>query len=114
MNGEDEARRPPADIEIGAVAKAKKLRFESKPETKLEFPDSAPTSGSNTERKNLPDEVEPGVTYRDVEVRWLARADVEARVLVDEDGNPLTDERGRPVREDGQGEAQADEGKAKS
>jgi hypothetical protein len=64
---------PPADIEIGAVAKAKKLRFNSKPETKLEFPDSAETSGSHTERKNLPDEVEPGVTYRDVEVRWRAR-----------------------------------------
>ena len=102
MSDEDDAKRsepPPADIEIGAVAKAKKLRFESKPETKLEFPDSAPTSGSHTERKNLPDEVEPGVTYRDVEVRWRARADVEARVLVDEDGNPI-DERGRLARED--------------
>jgi hypothetical protein len=101
MKDENDVQRaapPPADIEIGAVAKAKKLRFETKPETKLEFPDSAPTSGSHTERKNLPDEVEPGVTYRDVEVRWRARADVEARVLVDEDGNPLTHERGRPVR----------------
>jgi hypothetical protein len=83
---------PPADIEIGVVAKAKKLRFGSKPETNVEFPDSAPTSGTHTERKNLPDEVEPGVTYRDVEVRWLAEADVDARMLVDEDGNPLTDE----------------------
>jgi hypothetical protein len=100
MSDEDETRRPPADIEIGAVAKAKKLRFETKPETEVKFPDSAPSSGSHTERKNLPDEVEPGVTYRDVEVRWRARADVEARVLVDEDGNPLTDEQARPVRED--------------
>ncbi|HEX2467543.1 MAG TPA: hypothetical protein VHJ54_04995 [Solirubrobacterales bacterium] len=103
MNDENDAQRsapPPADIEVGAVAKAKKLRFETEPETKLEFPGSAPSSGSRTERKNLPDEVEPGVTYRDVEVRWLACADVEARVLVDEDGNPLTHEEGRPVRED--------------
>jgi hypothetical protein len=102
MKDQDATRRsaePPADVEIGAVAKAKKLRFERKPETEVEFPGSAPSSGSHTERKNLPDEVEPGVTYRDVEVRWRARADVEARVLVDEDGNPLPDERGRPIEE---------------
>jgi hypothetical protein len=83
---------PPADIEIGAVAKAKKLRFNSKPETKLEFPDSAETSGSHTERKNLPDEVEPGVTYRDVEVRWHARADVKVEEAVDEEGRPILED----------------------
>jgi hypothetical protein len=31
-----------------------------------------PTSGS--ERENLPEEVEPGVTYRDVRIRWRAAA----------------------------------------
>jgi hypothetical protein len=95
MSDEDDNQRPappPADIEIGAVAKAKTLRFETKPEVSVEFPGSAPTSGSHTERKNLPDEVEPGVTYRDVEVRWRARADVDAQLLMDEDGNQLTDE----------------------
>jgi hypothetical protein len=99
MTKEPRKRRvpPPADIEIGAVAKAKKLRFDSKPETELKFPDSAETSGSHTERKNLPDEVEPGVTYRDVDVRWRARADVKAEVYVDEDGNPILDEDGRPL-----------------
>jgi hypothetical protein len=85
----------PADIEIGAVAKAKKLRFDKKPETELKFPGSAPSSGSHTERKNLPEEVEPGVTYRDVEVRWKARADIEARLLVDEDGRPIDVKRER-------------------
>jgi hypothetical protein len=50
--------------------------------------------------QDLPDEVEPGVTYRDVEVRWRALADVEARVLVDEDGNPVTDTPGPQVRTD--------------
>ena len=91
MGERREGRRSdlPADIEIGAVAKAKKLRFDKKPETELKFPGSAPSSGSHTERKNLPEEVEPGVTYRDVEVRWKARADVEARLLVDEDGRPI-------------------------
>lgn len=82
----------PADIEIGAVAKADKVRFDKKPESELKFPDSAPSSGSRTERKNLPEEVEPGVTYRNVEVRWKARADVEARILVDEDGRPIDPE----------------------
>jgi hypothetical protein len=31
-------------------------------------------AGSATERENLPDEVEPEVTYRDVRVRWHAAA----------------------------------------
>jgi hypothetical protein len=31
-------------------------------------------TASGSERKNLPDEVEPGVTYRDVRVRWRAAA----------------------------------------
>ena len=29
---------------------------------------------SRSERRNLPEEVEPGVTYRNVEVGWAARA----------------------------------------
>jgi hypothetical protein len=36
--------------------------------------DPEPESDSHTERENLPDEVEPGVTYRDVRVRWRAGA----------------------------------------
>ena len=34
--------------------------------------------GSHTERENLPDEVEPRVTYRDVRVRWRAAAKLKA------------------------------------
>jgi len=61
------------DIEIGARVKAKKLRFKQVPETDVRFSDgSRPTS----ERKNLPDKVEPGVMYRDVEVTWHAQANV--------------------------------------
>jgi hypothetical protein len=33
--------------------------------------------GSQTERENLPERVEPGVTYRDVTVRWRAAARLE-------------------------------------
>ena len=31
-------------------------------------------SDSSSERENLPDQVEPGVTYRDAEVRWRAES----------------------------------------
>jgi hypothetical protein len=74
------------DIEIGASARARKLRFRSKPKTKVEFEgrtrvrsddrieEAAIESESGSERRNLPEEVEPGVTYRNVEVGWAARA----------------------------------------
>jgi hypothetical protein len=77
--------RPP-DIEVGAKVKARKLRFRRKPETRVEFEggtrirsderieDVELDSDSRTERRNLPDEVEPGVTYSDVEVGWAAEA----------------------------------------
>jgi hypothetical protein len=84
-------RRPgdEPDIEIGAAVRAKKLRFKKKPKTDVEFDkrgeanledialDVETVSGS--QRENLPDEVEPGVTYRDVEVRWGAAAKIVAR-----------------------------------
>jgi hypothetical protein len=72
------------DIEIGAVVRAKKLRFKKTPETNVEFdkqsevrledatPEVETVSGSK--RENLPDEVEPNKTYRDVVVRWGAAA----------------------------------------
>jgi hypothetical protein len=77
--------RPP-DVEIGASAKARKLRFRRKPETKVEFRGGTRVrtderveeieleTEEHSERRNLPDEVEPGVTYRDVEVGWAAKA----------------------------------------
>jgi hypothetical protein len=61
------------DIEIGARVKAKKLRFKEVPRTEVLTSDG---SRSRSERKNLPDQVEPGVTYRDVEVQWRAEARV--------------------------------------
>ena len=74
------------DIEIGAVVRAKKLRFKSKPKTHVEFDERSEASlerlepeiktGSGSKRENLPDEVEPGVTYRDVHIRWGAAAKI--------------------------------------
>lgn len=82
--------RPP-DIEVGAKVKARKLRFRRKPETNVEFEggtrvrsderieDVELETDSRSERRNLPDEVEPGVTYRDVEVGWVAEARARIR-----------------------------------
>ena len=75
-------------VEIGVVARAKKLRFRRKPRVEVDAqveseinPELARATEriegeahSHTVRENLPDEVEPGVTYRDVRVGWLAAA----------------------------------------
>jgi hypothetical protein len=68
------------DIEIGAAVRAKRLRFHKKPETEVRFqgqPDIDSVSGS--ERENLPEKVEPGVTYRDIRVRWRAAAKLDSK-----------------------------------
>jgi hypothetical protein len=81
----DPDRIEDADVEIGASVKAKRLRFRSKPETDVELrgelrePEDRGElqTASGSERENLPEEVEPGVTYRDVSVRWRAAARLE-------------------------------------
>jgi hypothetical protein len=78
----DPDRVEDADVEIGARVEAKRLRFRQKPKTDVELHgelhepqgDGEIQTGSGSERQNLPDEVEPGVTYRDVRVRWRAAA----------------------------------------
>lgn len=78
----DPDRVEDADVEIGASVKAKHLRFREKPKAKVELhgelrePEGRGElqTASGSERQNLPDEVEPGVTYRDVRVRWRAAA----------------------------------------
>jgi hypothetical protein len=69
------------DVEIGAVVKAKKLRFkktevefDKKSEANLEGLASEIETASGSKRENLPDEVEPNKTYRDVHIRWGAAA----------------------------------------
>lgn len=58
------------DIDFTAKVRARELRFEKVPQTEVRFwgfPERA--SVSRTERKNLPEEVRRGVTYRDARVR---------------------------------------------
>ena len=73
-------------IDIRADVKAKAVRFNEEPETDVDFSgetadrtgETEPEieAGSATERENVPDEVEPDVTYRDVRVRWRAAAKI--------------------------------------
>jgi hypothetical protein len=65
----------PADIDVSTSVRARSLRFGIVPETKVWFEgDPAERSSSETERRNLPEEIEPGVEYCDVEARWRARS----------------------------------------
>lgn len=73
---------PEADVEIGAAVTAKRLLFRRKPRAEANARGEARTpegradavAASGSERRNLPDQVEPGVPYRDVRVRWRAAA----------------------------------------
>jgi hypothetical protein len=63
------------DVEIAAAVRAEELRFEIKPEVDVHaYADSPADAESVSERENLPDELEPGVTYRDFAVRWRLAA----------------------------------------
>ncbi len=80
--GDDPDRIEGPDVEIGASVRAKRLRFKDKPRTDVDLHGEARTpegrtdleATSGSERENLPDEVDPGVTYRDVRVRWRTAA----------------------------------------
>jgi hypothetical protein len=58
--------------------RARELRFGTVPDVRAWFEgEPGVRASSHTERENLPDEVEPGVTYRDVAVGWRARARID-------------------------------------
>ena len=66
------------DVEISASVRAKELRFECKPEVEVRtFGEPAASGESVSERENLPEELEPGETYRDFAVRWRLAARLE-------------------------------------
>ena len=69
-------RKP--DVEISASARAKEMRFECKPDVEVRaYSDSPASAESGSERENLPDELEPGVTYRDFSIQWHVAARLE-------------------------------------
>jgi hypothetical protein len=63
------------DVEMTVSLRADEVRFECKPEVEVvAHADSPATAESESERENLPDELETGVTYRDFAVRWRVAA----------------------------------------
>ena len=87
----DREGEPLADVEIGAAMRAKTLRFKRVPETEVSLEADAQResdalehepegeSDSQGERENLPDKVEPGVTYRNVRAAWRGGARIVVR-----------------------------------
>jgi hypothetical protein len=73
-------------IDIQVSAKANVVRFEETPDARVEFLDEAVDrtttdqpeveAGSADERVNIPEEIEPGIVYHDVRVRWHAAAKI--------------------------------------
>jgi hypothetical protein len=73
--------RPP-DVRIVASVSARELRFDSEPRAELRLNGCpVPDSAFVTERVNLPERVEPGVTYRDVRVGVEIRAWLNVQCL---------------------------------
>ena len=85
------------DVDLGITARvtARELRFEKVPNTKVEFPGKPRRETVwQTERENLPDEVRPGVTYRDIGIRLRITsvfADIDRIVAEALGEKPLTD-----------------------
>ena len=71
------------DVLIRARASIRELRFQSQPRTSVRTLGCALVDTVVvTERVNLPDPVEPGVTYRDVRVGVEIRADFQVECLL--------------------------------
>lgn len=59
-----------ADVAITATVKADSLTFETVPNPKVEFSgEPARQTEWSSERRNLPDEVQPTVVYRDIGIK---------------------------------------------
>ena len=96
MRHPDTLKKP--DIELTAEVKSWWLRFEKVPETEIRFAGyTEDQSVSQTERENLPREVEEDVTYRDSRIRLRS-----AGSLVDDESTP-----GKDGKRDREAEAQA-------
>ena len=87
-------RERPPDVSIGARVKAKRVRFDEVPPTRVGFRGSPGVdTASGSLRKGLPDDgVEAGVEYRDVEVEWGASARLRCHRP---DGDEVRDEHQR-------------------
>jgi hypothetical protein len=85
-----------ADLVIIANVTAKELRFDAVPNPKVEFPGKPERATEwSAERTNLPPQVQPGVTYRNIGIRLkiVSRfADID-RIVAEALGEvPVTDD----------------------
>lgn len=63
------------DVEMQLLVRASEVRLECEPKVEIEVhADSPATAECDSSRENLPDQLTPGVTYRDIAVRWWAAA----------------------------------------
>jgi hypothetical protein len=70
------AREP--DVEMAVTLRAQELRFECVPDVRIGAHSDTPATVEHvSERENLPDAVEPNVTYKNVTVRWRLAARLE-------------------------------------
>ena len=70
-----------------ASVQADKLRFDERPETEVRFfGEPGHESASGSDRTNLPERVEPDVTYRDVRVDYRLASRLSATGDVDAGG----------------------------
>ena len=86
------------DIDFSAKVKARELRFEEVPETEVRFwghPER--NSVSVNERENLPEEVQQGVTYRDVSVRSRIASELVA-IEVEPDATKAAKQKAEDLR----------------
>lgn len=91
MSKKRPSRPHSADIELLATVQADKLRFDQAPKTEIRFfGEPGHESASGSDRTNLPERVEPGVTYRDVRVDYrLASRLAGPRAQTPRTGTPL-------------------------
>ena len=84
--GPDSAAAPPSrppDVLIRATVRARRIRFETRPDVSVDTRGCLPwDTVVVTERVNLPDPVEPGVTYQDVRVGVEIRSWLRLRCLL--------------------------------
>jgi hypothetical protein len=87
MSRKRPSRPHSAEIELLAKVQADELRFDQAPETEVRFfGDPGHESASGSDRTNLPEKVEPGVTYRDVRVDYRLASRLAASGHVDGGG----------------------------
>jgi hypothetical protein len=80
MSRKRPSRPHSADIELLASVRADELRFDEPPETEVRFfGEPGHESASGSDRTNLPEKVEPGVTYRDVRVDYRLASRLAAK-----------------------------------